>query len=296
MEEYDRASDYQIKGQRGKSGRYLSKTPLEDFPKKDKITPKCVEDYDRHNGLTFNHIERMIKKSVGRPFDKVYHEICEYLKKEFKAKDYNSAKDAIAWYLEVHPMDMGGGVFASEEGRRLYHDFFVHPTTGLICKTNKEWANQIEKPCDRDYVFYHKDPKVYIDGFYYRKIKNIWYEVIVDKIPKPPCDTGYPYFVKNEIDSKYKVYDCVIKKDVSAWIRHDLEVCHGVLFSGNKMVSYESLKEKSDSYYANFGKDNQTSLDTYATIYAKYLRQLNKKQIKRLNLDDKGDKAPNIVR
>jgi hypothetical protein len=289
-----RGEDYGIRPFRGEKFRYLQGVSLENYPKHEPIAPKIVSDWDRHGGLKFPGLEGKLRKSVGRPFAKIYSELCEEIRHSpaFNGKDYNYIRSMIEWKVEFAPYEVDGmkGVFAGATGRPITK-FFVHPRTGILSEPKKSWRKIVTDPRYESRTNYWSHEVRYINNVCYRRINGNWFEVILANIPKIPSFYEYQYNYRRHQDDveKLNIYDVVMKLKMSSWTGCDtFEKYHGVRTFDNRLLP---PTVKSHYYNENL---NLWCGPTRRTVYAKALRQLSAKEIRRMNLGPQL-KVPNYV-
>lgn len=309
FEESDAAA-WGIKPLRGEAHRYHQKTPLADYPTHEKTRPKIVDDYDRHRGPSFKELLRMVRKGVGRPWSKVYSELVAYIKKTYSQPLWGDAIRRIDWYVDIKPMHVGDGVYVQESGHKFYgngsdRDFLVHPETGLLMRPKKEWYDlTMVSPSKESRRYYMGDKVRYVNNTCYRQMDGIWYEVELVNLPKSPYgayEHRYPIDISKDWLYQQNLVDVVLKKRLSDVYssEHDLKLAHGYRTLQNKLVPSENyhkrwkdFQKNADSGYMYLGYPSIEG----RTMYAKSVRQLSKKEIRRLGLNAVSLKVPDIVR
>jgi hypothetical protein len=281
-EEYvERAVDHGIKPIRG-FNRYNQKTALEDLPSRERKDVLRHRRNECHEGLRWHGLQAKLNNSVGLPFTKVFHELCEQIK-TFRG-NHEAYREMIWWYVEPSAYEVAPGVFMSK-GRRI-HRLYVHPRTGLLCKSKKAW-DKLALSGKYEKSYYWKQEVRYIENVCYRKINGHWYEVILANVPRVEVD--YTNYREDKLE-ELNLYDVVIKATLNRWNSGDnLEKVHGSRDYQNRLVPPEKSKqiwsERCGFWYGGSGR----------TVYAKAIRQLKEKEIRRLGLDS-SLKMPDIVR
>jgi hypothetical protein len=174
-----------------------------DIPQKQSSSRFRIHGYNAKEFTdVLGPLYRYLDKQVGRPWNKVYSELCAFLDKRkvthahvfthidgYVEKDVYKGVDGF-WHSRPYGGLIGGG------GRR-YGSLYVNPKTGLICR-------QIVKEADRpkkDYDTYKID--IYNE---YRRIDGIWYHVksamiLVDKYDFK-LNRGYQKLELREVSRK----------------------------------------------------------------------------------------------
>lgn len=87
-------------------------------------------------------LRRYLGKQVGRPWNKVYSEICAHLKPASTVQQH--VRDHIKDFVQLHPRD-DMRVWPGSD-RRWWQDFYVDRRDGLLKRTNRlAWARKPKK-------------------------------------------------------------------------------------------------------------------------------------------------------
>lgn len=167
-----------IKPRNNRKGRRLK---YDDLPKH--------EGMRRCNGLRGDRKElnenlaplrRYLESQVGRPWDKVYSEIAARLRVDSAVQQH--VRDHLRDFVAVKPRRIS----ASWRRKDLWwQPLYVHPTTGLLCRTDRlpeekarrrAMRNRIPAPVDRITINENKELRL-IDG--------LWFEVQLALLPEP---------------------------------------------------------------------------------------------------------------
>lgn len=192
---------------KGWKRKAFGKNPdLEDLPQKESMARgrkygwKCKE-LNEH----LSPLYRFLDKAVGRPWDKVYSEICENIKLSSTVQRH--ILEHVKWHVEqkTYLADDGKTVMV----RNPYGDIpindlhgnsrlYVHPVDGLLKKAkrkkkyrNGDWQNFYESPDSYGISGVLKDAgkverRLSDDRLIqYHKIKGIWYIVGLKDMPGP---------------------------------------------------------------------------------------------------------------
>jgi hypothetical protein len=128
---------------RGKGYRKtLQRTARDELPKRERISA-----YHRGNSKALNEhlgpLRRYLFKQIGRPWDKVFAEICAHISRDSAVQDH--VRDHVFDYVAVKVVEIDGVLHeASRWGRPFplesygrYPLLYVCPKTGLLKKTKK---------------------------------------------------------------------------------------------------------------------------------------------------------------
>lgn len=196
---------------------------------------KEAQHAGNHKYLTDNlkPLERYLHKQVGRPWDKVYSELCKRLDRstvsgmhvfshihQFVKGFIEPGKDNY-YYSQIIFEQIGKRMVPHLSGnhgrsnRPLYNVLFIHPSTGILTLAKpkidvKPSVSQVD-----------------MNGVHYRKIDEVWHEVCFQKLPESALDA-----------TKVRVYDALADCQITA-----AEACN--LYS--KRVYAES-KRKCNKY------------------------------------------------
>lgn len=137
-------------------------------------------------GENLNPLYRFLDKQVGRPWDKVYSEMCEHIKQD-SATQLHILQHVFS-YIELETwMGDDGEVYVTgynqpvcvskdKEAYTCYTQLYVHPVTNLVCKTKVKKRKKKKEEVTRHYL---KDNTVL------EKVDGIWYRYYVKPLPKP---------------------------------------------------------------------------------------------------------------
>lgn len=143
------------------------------------------ENSPSHESMKFRHrgnrkslnenlapLRRFLLKSVGRPWNKVYSEICENINVTNTVQ--NHIRQHLPDFVALHVTMIGKVPYGPQRFRGGIHPIweitYVHPVTGILCKTPKR-ARAKHKP-------ERKFERIKIDEQHsYIKIDDLWYFV-----------------------------------------------------------------------------------------------------------------------
>ncbi|MBC7880701.1 MAG: hypothetical protein H7Y37_05150 [Anaerolineae bacterium] len=180
---------------------------------------KEAQHAGNHKYLTDNlkPLERYLHKQVGRPWDKVYSELCKRLDRstvsgmhvfshihQFVKGFIEPGKDNY-YYDQIIFEQIGkrmvphlsGGGWQSK--RPLYNALFIHPSTGMLTLAKPKVA---VKPLIEQVV---------LNGCDYRKIDGNWFDVCFQKLPAVSVD-----------GSKVRVFDVLAGRQMTIAEAHNL--------------------------------------------------------------------------
>lgn len=278
------------------SYRQHQNTVVDDLPHREKIVPRNYDYRERHH-LNHDGLHRRVLASVGRSWSKVYSEIVKFIKDNYRQDAWDSLFLNLSWWVEVAPMDIGGGVYVSKEGRPFYgKQLYVNPKSGLLMPVNPKWAQIAIRQGIHKNRDYSKDDVRYFGRKCFRRMNGLWYEVELVRLPNCPF-----HFGGEQADGWYKtckIHDAVLKKDLSSWDRGSLGVYHGYLTYDGKMVPAEEYQKRRDESFKNWRFSTLYIPSDGHFVYAKSIRQLSKKELKDwgLPLHKQENRLPDIVR
>ena len=303
-EDYDiSAGEYGLKLDRGSRRKRLNQgKKLSELPKQESIHHRPIDfDHDVDLKYPFN---RKLSAGVGRPWSDVYSEIIAELKSQF-----HDAAHHFSWfptsYVTIHVKEPIPGVFCDMEGNSLsgyrHRDgFFVNPNNGQLQLAKKSWDKQLKKIMvpirDTNRAWsWSSDEVSYHDNRCFRKINNIWYEVILENLPsRPAYKPGDEWQRKTEEDWLYKLncVDAVMKTRLTSAMIYSLAQCHGYKMYDNRLVTkfqYQKEMEKDKGSFFSYPPVERS-------VYAKLIVQASKRDIEKYDLNKHAPKTPDIVR
>jgi hypothetical protein len=165
---------------------YRGRDGYRDLNKKEygpKIHPKDYDSDDISAGLksssrnrrdggsivypAWSIIKRLLKKHVGRPWDKVYSELCAVnTKNDIPADQF---KDTLNQIVKKDILFVDGKPRSLNDRYSFYNYFYVNPDTGLLCYQAKK--KRIRKP--KAITSIKTD-----QGFEFELIDRVWYRIV----------------------------------------------------------------------------------------------------------------------
>jgi hypothetical protein len=126
----------------------VSNLALDD--KRQKVKGRIANLYDaKELNENLNPLERFLRKNIGRPWDKVFSEVCEHIDLDNTVKRH--VREHVDRFVEIHvdlidghPHYKTNGFMRSSTPLRS-GDMWVHPETGLLCVVKKN-SPRIKKP------------------------------------------------------------------------------------------------------------------------------------------------------
>jgi hypothetical protein len=239
---------------------------IEEMPAKESMGLKFRKD-KKQKGLKTSPFYRWLHKQVGRPWDKVWHEVCAVEAVEHKkipSVDSHwhfgeGLRDMVDWWVERHVLRMEGNVpYDYRFGRYgpIISKLYVHPVSGLLCE--------------------------YIPDKIQPKVEPLTFKVITESILKPvPLEEKH----KSE-DNKVTIQRGVVKISEKAVYANPVDrVAYRIALRKIKGLWYETDEyevipsqwlrrdHKGNTYHVPFWAKNA------AVILKK--RQLNTKELKK---------------
>jgi len=178
-----------IKTQKGERKR-LQRDP-DGLPSRESMSRKRKPIHREFSDL-IGPLRGLIKKNVGRPWNKVYSEICEHISPGNQVQ--NHILQHLKWEVELD-VEMVGKVPHDKTTHRYRRDtacrskYYVNPNTGLLC-LNKYYESYRYRR--------RKEIPDYIkidDTHQARMFGGIWYELTLK--PLPPNIKGGPLFIND---------------------------------------------------------------------------------------------------
>lgn len=162
-----------------KTGKTLSRDEIHDMgdddadsgPRRAKVSRKAQYGSDAKSfSDLLGPLRGYLKKQVGRPWDKVYSELCQTLDRRSLAGQH--IWDHVKWEVELQAYMHDGKVMMAMRyglGHRPVEGLYVHPRTGLLCWT---------QPARRKYRA-KSDPTLIKLGplSELRQVDGIWYQI-----------------------------------------------------------------------------------------------------------------------
>lgn len=157
---------------------------LEDLPTRESMRRRHKERKELNENLA--PLRRYLERNVGRPWNKVFSEICEHIRVTSAVQKH--VRDHVQWEVEtntflgddgrVYDRNPYGPICLSEPCRYSRPTLYVHPKSGLLCiqkrgksrkyrQNQKATGNRVVSP----------------NGQQLHKVKGTWYVVTLAKIP-----------------------------------------------------------------------------------------------------------------
>jgi hypothetical protein len=150
-----------------------------------------------------NPLYGFIRKSVGRPWDKVYSELCKSFDKRSVINQH--ILDHLFQYVRVNTVLRDNKIYAIDKWGdedpldRTSARYYVHPKTGILLENRKRLSwKKMRRQRDADYQKRMLAvERKFDDGTKLENIEGIWYHVwtVVETVPAKQCYTtdGIPY-------------------------------------------------------------------------------------------------------
>jgi hypothetical protein len=161
------------KCRKGYRKRWLKLQP-EEWPKRESIYAKAnTKSFNEHLGP----LRRFLRKQVGRPWDKVFSEICQNLRVDSAVQSH--VRDHLEDFVETCVIEIGGVLCSGKRPvghplkRGFWKEFYVCPRSGLLRAIRSRRVAQKAAPVERIKVDRSRE---------YRLMNGIWYEVALRPI------------------------------------------------------------------------------------------------------------------
>jgi len=133
-------------------------------------------------------LERFLRSNVGRPWDKVYGELCEHLDRRKTTgrhvfehlEDYVETNCFFGEDGEIYACTERDGIQRVHERSRRWMMFYVHPRSGLLCRREKRPSESDREEQKRTARKEIKRIPISVNQSYIR-INGVWY--IGDYVP-----------------------------------------------------------------------------------------------------------------
>jgi hypothetical protein len=167
------------------SRRLDQSTPMDEKPTKELGNLRRQWKYNNNEGKEFgDHVQplrRFMLSCVGRKWDDVYSEIRKTIPKGTVVN--NHVYTHLYEYVATNVRMIDGKPYGAQ-GRPVYEDTYVHPETGLICKTQKRVYRSHKKKRNYNYI------AIDDSSAYYCK-NGIWYICKFRSFPEKGDSYGY---------------------------------------------------------------------------------------------------------
>jgi hypothetical protein len=194
--------------------RYVEGHDYEEQPRKalgfeSYRSAKCAE---KEFTDVLNPLERFLRSNLGRPWDKVYSELCAGLDKR-KTTGLHIFQHLKHMVISDCYFGEDGKVYSYGWGGYPVRAFYVHPRTGLLCEVrrqSKRERNRELRP-DIDAI-----TQLYLgDSSGYRKHEGIWYKVKLARLVvgfNEPASYVRDIFLKRKVQLQRGVNWVAIEK------------------------------------------------------------------------------------
>lgn len=194
-----------MRGQAKGYWRDLKRTDLDELPKRERIKPTRGNTKSLSENLS--PLRRFLQKQIGRPWDKVFAEICAYISRDSAVQDH--VRDHVGDFVAInvveidgilHAIARWGGVYPLQNVRR-YPFYYVCPKTGLL-KRIKAMRGRYRKPEESPVLHIAFD----FQTSFIRKA-GIWHRVTLNVYPKNPRPKSH--------DLPFTIFDALMQKPIS---------------------------------------------------------------------------------
>jgi hypothetical protein len=163
----------------------------EDWPKREGIY--AHKGHTKHFNEHLGPLRRFLEKQVGRPWDKVFAEICQHIRVDSAVQCH--VRDHVFDFVEIHVVEVDG-IMCHGSGWKIgtplhaggrWKQFYVCPRTGLLRKLKARSTKSTQLPVEQ----------VAIDEMHeYRLMDGHWY--LVEYRPVTVDSTGARDIVSGE--------------------------------------------------------------------------------------------------
>ncbi|HEY6250011.1 MAG TPA: hypothetical protein VI685_08615 [Candidatus Angelobacter sp.] len=210
---------------------YIPDYDYDEQPKKARGFESFTAGFRKRFTDVLGPLDGFLRKNVGRPWDKVYSELCAGLDK----------RKTTGLHIFQHVKDMVATSCRYGPDRKVYHmqwgkeyevcGFYVHPRTGLLCEARGE----SKRDRARKFMLAEEEvTRLYLDnGHGYQKHNGIWYAVKWSRIVvgyNDPAIIVRDLFLKGLVQLNRGQYWMAVEKKQCN--RDELKVVRELLESG----------------------------------------------------------------
>ncbi len=128
-------------------------------------------------------LQRYLESQVGRPWNKVYAEIAARLRVDSTVQQH--VRDHLRDFVAVTPRRNISGWRAPIRGGLWWQPLYVHPVTGLLCRTDKLPEERARRRARRNKAVAPIERVPLSENRELRLINGLWYEVSLAPLPEP---------------------------------------------------------------------------------------------------------------
>lgn len=185
-------------------------------------------------------LRRFIESRVGRPWNKVFSEICENLRTDNTVQQH--VRDHVEDFVAIRTSMVDDEIVIYHKYRSpilLKNSFiglYVHPVTGILCRNKTTLTRRQERKLWKDQMAAEEASKIHVakDGTEYRKVDGLWFEVLWDTVTK----REFSYIKHGE---KITFYETYIRRDIFTDKMHNTV---GERYrSGKRQISRKELRD-----------------------------------------------------
>ena len=156
----------------------------EDLPAHEGMRRGCALRGERKElNENLAPLRRYLATQVGRPWDKVYAEIAARLRVTSTVQQH--VRDHLRDYVAVTPRRNVDGRLSTLRGGLWWQDFYVHPKTGLLCRTDRLPEAKARQRARRDRPTPPIERIALGAESELRLINGHWYEARLATLPEP---------------------------------------------------------------------------------------------------------------
>ncbi|MBZ5520789.1 MAG: hypothetical protein LAP21_00890 [Acidobacteriia bacterium] len=157
--------------------KYVSNHDYEDQPKKA-LGFESYAGFSKELTDVLNPLRRFLRSRLGRPWDKVYSELCAGLDRR-KVTGLHIFQHLESMVARSCHFGTDGALYSILYGERQVRGFYVHPRTGLLCEAQDEsrQKRKLRQLEAEEITRLHPGGNI---G--YQKHEGIWYRVALQRI------------------------------------------------------------------------------------------------------------------
>jgi hypothetical protein len=163
---------------------------MEDWQRRQSIRRPWMHDRKSLNE-NLAPLRRYLRSQVGRPWDKVYSEICQHMNRD-------SAVQLHIWQHLMRYVCVDKDYEGCDRGSLASAEFLVHPRTGLLC------VNRFRRVWRRSEPKRNPDIAPGEGDIHYQRIDGVWYEVRTADLPA--AGAVYDFVLRKYVQREKQAY------------------------------------------------------------------------------------------
>jgi hypothetical protein len=241
------------------AGKYAE---LEDLPTRESMSRRRKYGWDaKELNENLNPLRRYLEKSAGRPWDKVYAEICERINPNSAVQ--NHILQHVYDFVESHTFLEGNKVYYRfqygwrstnyEPIEKSYKGLYIHPANGLLLKIKKKKEGKRKRRERRKAEELASATCLMVPGIgWFKKINGCWFGFDMRYIPEKLFTEG-KYITWRGVEEMTKI-------PTNAGRIHDVYLGQSLFFLSRYPNNLRSAYGRTDIYCAGFRQASSKDL------------------------------------